>query len=236
MLQEIPSCFIQFGGSFFLLRLRSDVVVNVRSPAALMWSDCLVYWSETNNRDVICNRWLSAVSGSCLHICGGSFSSSSVHSSNFALLDPADITSRPSVCLNVTEQQSKGLKTNAVASRAQQEVNKVVPSHATKWQVWRHLYNEGLARRFHRKGRDCALVSISADGNETKPGTAGAVEKFNNAPIPNQRMPADTTGSLSSRCIMFAWLHADINPVEQTESSIKEKLDPYERTVSCRHI
>lgn len=76
MLHEIPGFFIQFGGSFFLLRLCSDVVVNVRSPVALMWSDCLVYWSETNNRDVIYNRWLS-VSGSCLHVCGGSFSSSS---------------------------------------------------------------------------------------------------------------------------------------------------------------
>lgn len=76
-----------------------------------MWSDCLVYWSETNNRDVICNRLLS-VSGSCLHIHGGSFSSSLVHSSNFTLmLDPVDITSRPSVCLNVTEQQSKCLET-----------------------------------------------------------------------------------------------------------------------------
>lgn len=36
--------------------------------------------------------------------------------------------------------------------------------------------------------------------------------------------------------IMFAWLHADINPVEQMESPIKEKLGPCQRTVSRRHI
>lgn len=35
---------------------------------------------------------------------------------------------------------------------------------------------------------------------------------------------------------MFAWLHADIHPVEQTESLIKEKLAPCQRTVSRRHI
>lgn len=44
-----------------------------------------------------------------------------------------------------------------------------------------------LAWLFHRRRQDCAFVSVSPDDtpeNETKPGTAGAVEKFNNVPVP----------------------------------------------------
>lgn len=47
-----------------------------------------------------------------------------------------------------------------------------------------------LAWLFHRRRQDCAFVTVSPDDtpeNETKPGTAGAVEKFNNVPGPNRR-------------------------------------------------